>query len=107
MSRTRLRLYLLPCVLFGIPPSGGSGKTDQKVDAYLKLKDLCLEHTQIVSADYHSEGHDVSWKSILIGIPWFDVPASCRVKFILTPGPIGKESGRLVAGQYNNDLKLC
>lgn len=64
---------------------GCSGHSNPAADACVKLKDLRLEHTQIVAADYHSAGHDVSWKTMPLGIPGFKVPASCRVRVVLTP----------------------
>jgi Tannase and feruloyl esterase len=64
---------------------GCSGTSIQDATRCASLKGLRLEQTQIVAADYHSAGHDLSWRTLLIGIPWIQVPASCRVKLVLTP----------------------
>jgi feruloyl esterase len=50
-----------------------------------KLKDLRLGHAQVVAADYKSSGPEISFKTALLGIFWFDVPASCRVKIVDAP----------------------
>ena len=84
MAGTWPRGYVLLSVLFSML-SGCAGRSNPQADARLKLKDLHLEHTQIVAADYYSAGHDISWKTMLFGVPRFKVPASCRVKLVLTP----------------------
>jgi feruloyl esterase len=71
--------------LCGLALSGCTGKSANEADACSKLKDLRLDHTEIVSAEYHSAGRQVSLMTTPIGIPWFNMPASCRVKLIIKP----------------------
>jgi hypothetical protein len=86
MPGTTFRVcLLLLCVLSGIQLSGCSGKSSKEAEACSKLKDLKLEHTQIVAADFHSAGHEISMMTAPIGLPWFKVPASCRVKLVIAP----------------------
>jgi hypothetical protein len=85
MSGALIRSLGLSCALFGLALSGCTGKSTAEADACSKLKDLRLDHTEIVSAEYRSAGHQVSLKTTPIGIPWFNVPASCRVSLIIKP----------------------
>jgi hypothetical protein len=85
MSVTLRRSLGLFCALFAIALGGCSGKTSKEADACSKLKDLRLDHTEIASAEYSAAGHQVSLMTTPIGIPWFNVPASCRVKLIIKP----------------------
>ena len=85
MSATKLRVFVALCTLSGLFLDGCSGAPGGEADACLRLKDLPLAHTQIVAAKFHAAGHDLSWKTVPFGIPWFKVPASCRVTLVLTP----------------------
>src|ERR1700689_1399514 len=85
MSGALLRSLGLPCALFSIALSGCSGKSAAEADACSKLRGLRLDHTEIVSAEYRSAGRQVSLITTPIGIPWFNMPASCRVRLIIKP----------------------
>jgi hypothetical protein len=78
---------LLLGVLALIALSGCVGNAAKDAGACSKLKNLQLDHAQILAADYSAEGHEISLATTPIGIPWFKVPASCRVKLVLTPTP--------------------
>jgi len=82
---TRRRLPLLCALLGGV--LAGCSNPSKEAEACSKLKDLKLEHSRIVAADYSSEGHQISLQTAIIGIPWFIVPESCRVKLVIVPTP--------------------
>jgi Tannase and feruloyl esterase len=83
MPGTTGRVCLLLCALSAMALSACGNSTE--AEACSKLKDLKLEHTQIVSVDYHSAGHRLSLITTPLGLPWFKVPASCRVKLVIAP----------------------
>jgi hypothetical protein len=85
MSATEIKVFALLGTLACLSLSGCSGASGSDAQACSRLKGLQLDHTQIVAAQFHSAGHEVSWKTIPFGIPWFKMPASCRVSLILTP----------------------
>jgi len=49
------------------------------------LRSLKLDHVSLVSVRAVSAGRYFLWKTALIGIPFFKVPASCRITAISTP----------------------
>ena len=49
------------------------------------LKQLSLEHTQVVSVSFDAGGTQVPYKSEWLGVFSFSLPASCRVKLVLSP----------------------
>jgi hypothetical protein len=51
----------------------------------LRLQSLRLTNARVVSAVYTAAGHDISPPTILLGIPWFKVPAACRVRLRIAP----------------------
>jgi Tannase and feruloyl esterase len=86
MSGIASRVCWVICALAGLHLSGCSGDPRQS-EACSKLKSLQLEHTQIVAAEFHPEGHRLSLVTAPLGLPWFEVPASCRVKLVIAPTP--------------------
>jgi hypothetical protein len=83
-TRARSLLFLMTFLAL----SGCAGNNANKdAAACSKLKDLHLDHAQILTAEYGAEGREISLATTPIGIPWFKVPASCRVKLVLTPSP--------------------
>ncbi len=84
MSMAIVRAALLACALSGAAIAGSRGSS-QEADACLRVQRLHLDHVQIVSADYHAAGREPSPATTPLGIPWFEVPASCRVKLVITP----------------------
>jgi hypothetical protein len=85
MSDTACRGLLLVCLLSGTLLTGCAGNSAKDEGACSRLRDLQLSQAKVVSADYKSEGHEISVATTPIGIPWFSVPASCRVKLVMTP----------------------
>jgi hypothetical protein len=51
------------------------------------LRNLRLDHVSLVAIRTVSAGHDFLWKTALIGVPFFKVPASCRITAVSTPTP--------------------
>jgi hypothetical protein len=51
------------------------------------LRNLRLEHVSLVAVRTVSAGHDFLWKTALTGVPFFKVPASCRITAVSTPTP--------------------
>jgi Tannase and feruloyl esterase len=49
------------------------------------LKDFPLQHARVVSASYDAGGSAIPYKSEWLGGFSFDLPASCRVKLMLSP----------------------
>src|SRR5580698_9897044 len=84
MSITTHRICLLLCALFALQLSACSNSS-KEAQGCAQLKDLKLEHTQIVAAEFHSAGHEMSLMTTPVGLPWFNVPASCRVKLVFAP----------------------
>ncbi len=50
-----------------------------------KLRSVKLEHAAIVSVRAVSAGRYFLWRTALIGIPFFKLPASCRITVVSTP----------------------
>jgi Tannase and feruloyl esterase len=84
MSYKTFQISLLLCGLSALQLAGCSGSS-KEAQGCAQLKDLKLEHSQIVAADFRSAGHEMSVMTTPVGLPWFSVPASCRVKLIITP----------------------
>src|SRR6266851_2540645 len=54
------------------------------------LRSLTLDHAAIVSVRAVSAGRYFLWRTALIGIPFFKVPASCRITAVSTPSSDSK-----------------
>jgi Tannase and feruloyl esterase len=88
MSPKAPRLALLCMALLGVVGLYGCHRDHDigpEAHACAALKQLHLEHVQIVSSVYHSAGREISLTTTPMGIPWFQMPASCRVKIIIAP----------------------
>src|ERR1700760_410243 len=84
MATMTLRLCWLLCASFALL-LGACSNSSKEAQGCARLKDLKLQHTQIVAAEFHGAGHEMSLMTTPVGLPWFNVPASCRVKLVIAP----------------------
>jgi hypothetical protein len=85
MSHDAFRRFWLLSAVLNLALAGCARNSGKDADACSKLMNLRLEHTEIVSADYRAAGRQISLLTTPIGIPWFNMPASCRVKLVIKP----------------------
>jgi feruloyl esterase len=83
----RIRLWVGGCALLGATAACAlvSAKPDEADCA--RLLDQKLDQTELTSVRSVSSGYRISLRTALVGVPWFKVPASCRVEGVIKPSP--------------------
>ncbi|AXQ27936.1 tannase/feruloyl esterase family alpha/beta hydrolase [Solimonas sp. K1W22B-7] len=79
----RLMAGLLSAMLFTGCAHGG----EAAVSACDSLGKMQLQNGEVLSVDRVRGGFHLDWRSMLLGIPGFSLPPSCRVELRLRPSP--------------------